>query len=90
MTEKERMLRGELYVAHDEELKRDRLKARKLIIDICDATIGDHVFFGPRVGVYTAAHPIDAGVRNANLEYGKPITIGNSVWLERILSSIPA
>jgi len=138
MTEKERMLRGELYVSHDEELKRDRQIARKLtklfnetteeepeyrrellkklfqstgehifieppfrcdygshirigdyfyanydciILDVCDVTIGDHVFFGPRVGVYTAAHPIDAEVRNANLEYGRPITIGNSVWI---------
>lgn len=138
MTEKERMISGKLYIAQDEELKRDRLKARKLtrlfnetteeepeyrtellkepfqsagehivieppfrcdygshirigddfyanydciIIDVCDVTVGDHVFLGPRVGMYTAAHPIDAGVRDANLEYGRPITIGNSVWI---------
>lgn len=52
-----------------------------IIIDVCDVTIGDNVFFGPRVGIYTAGHPIDAEVRNTNLEYGKPITIGNSVWV---------
>lgn len=34
-----------------------------IILDVCDVTIGDHVFFGPRVGIYTAAHPIDAEVR---------------------------
>ncbi|MDE6107316.1 MAG: sugar O-acetyltransferase, partial [Oscillospiraceae bacterium] len=26
-------------------------------------------------------HPIDAGVRNSELEYGKPVTIGSSVWI---------
>ncbi|WP_442919556.1 maltose acetyltransferase domain-containing protein [Methanoculleus sp.] len=30
MTEKERMLSGKLYVAQDEELKRDNLRARRL------------------------------------------------------------
>ncbi len=52
-----------------------------IIIDVCNVRIGDNVFFGPRVGVFTAAHPIEAEIRNTNLEYGKPITIGNSVWV---------
>ncbi|WP_149095546.1 sugar O-acetyltransferase [Paenibacillus terrae] len=52
-----------------------------IIIDVAKVTIGDHVFFGPRVGVYTAGHPIDSDVRNTLLEFGKPITIGNSVWI---------
>ena len=51
-----------------------------IFIDVCPITIGDNVFFGPRVCLYTAGHPIDADVRNMNLEYGKPITIGNNVW----------
>ena len=37
--------------------------------------------FGPRVGLYTAGHPIDAVIRNEHYEYGKPITIGNNVWV---------
>ncbi|MCM1460468.1 MAG: sugar O-acetyltransferase [Bacteroides sp.] len=52
-----------------------------IILDQCSVTIGDNVFFGPRVNIYCAGHPIDAGVRNKNLEYGKPVTIGNDVWV---------
>lgn len=52
-----------------------------IIIDVAPVVIGDNVFFGPRVGLYTAGHPIDAGIRNSLLEYGKPIKIGNNVWI---------
>ena len=37
--------------------------------------------FGPAVSVYTAGHPVVASVRNEDLEYGHPITIGNNVWI---------
>lgn len=43
------------------------------------ATIGDNVFLAPRVCIYTAGHPIDAGVRRRQLEYGKKAVIGNDV-----------
>lgn len=52
-----------------------------IMLDVCRITIGDDVFFGPRVGLYTAAHPLDAAVRAEGLEYGRPIAIGNGVWL---------
>lgn len=52
-----------------------------IILDVCPVTIGNHVFLGPRVCLYTATHPIDAEVRAAGLEYGKPVTIGNDVWV---------
>ena len=52
-----------------------------IIIDVAPVTIGNHVFFGPRVGLYTAGHPITAAERRADLEYGHPITIGDDVWL---------
>lgn len=52
-----------------------------IILDVGDVTLGSHVFLGPRVGLYTAGHPIDAAVRRENLEYGKPITIGDDVWI---------
>lgn len=52
-----------------------------VMLDVCDITIGDNVFLAPRVCIYTATHPIDAGVRNSGLEYGKPVTIGSSVWI---------
>ena len=38
-------------------------------------------FFGPRVSLYTAGHPIDPVIRNKQLEYGKEIHIGDNVWV---------
>lgn len=52
-----------------------------IMIDVCDITIGDHVLLGPRVGIYTALHPIDAVIRNRRYEAGKPVAIGDSVWI---------
>lgn len=52
-----------------------------IILDVCKVTIGDNVFFGPKVCVYTAGHPIDAEIRDSMLEFGKKVTIGNSVWV---------
>ena len=50
-----------------------------IMLDVCDIVIGDNVFFGPRVCVYTAGHPIDAEIRNMQLEYGKKVSIGSNV-----------
>ncbi len=52
-----------------------------IILDVCDVKIGDNVFLAPRVGIYTAGHPIDAEIRNSGLEFGKSVTIGNDVWI---------
>ena len=52
-----------------------------LFLDVCSIKIGDHVMLGPRVCLYTAAHPLSAEIRDPGLEYGKPITIGHSVWI---------
>lgn len=138
MTEKELMLSEQLYIANDEELSREFMRAKRLtrlynstteeqmdyraqllkelfgktgenlhiepafrcdygtnisigenfyanydciIVDVCSVTIGDDVFWGPRVCVYTAGHPIDAKVRNTQLEFGRKVSIGNSVWI---------
>ncbi|ETY73370.1 sugar O-acetyltransferase [Lactiplantibacillus fabifermentans] len=51
-----------------------------IFVDVAPITIGDNVFMGPRVGLYTAGHPIDAAIRAEQLEYGYPITIGDNVW----------
>ena len=51
------------------------------ILDEHDVTFGDNVFLAPHVSIYTAGHPIDAEVRNTNLEYAKPVTIGSDVWI---------
>lgn len=52
-----------------------------IIVDVCEVTIGNDVLLAPRVGIYTAGHPIDAAVRNEGLEFGKPVTIGDNVWI---------
>ena len=52
-----------------------------IFIDVAPIHIGNNVFFGPRVCLYTAGHPVDAEVRNTQLEYGKSIKIGNDVWI---------
>lgn len=52
-----------------------------IILDVCPVTIGDNVMFGPRVCIYTAGHPLDAEIRATGIEFGKPVTIGNNVWI---------
>ncbi len=51
------------------------------ILDENYVTFGDNVFLGPHVSIFTAGHPIDADVRNLDLEYAKPVVIGNNVWM---------
>lgn len=137
MTEKERMLSGQLYNSKDKELREDCKRSRMLtrlfnatteeqmeyrvqllkelfasvgegiyveppfrcdygchifvgdsfyanfdciILDVCEVKIGSNVLFGPRVCIYTAAHPIDSEVRRS-LEFGKEVKIGDNVWI---------
>lgn len=46
-------------------------------------TIGCRVLFGPNVQIYAATHPLDGAVRQgtAGPEYGRPISIGDDVWV---------
>lgn len=138
MTEKSKMLSGELYNPNDPVLVKERHKARLLfqkinqlsddhkkerkqlfkqllenagkglwieppfycdygynihtgksvffnfncvILDVMKVEIGNHVLVGPDVQIYTATHPLDAKTRNSWLEYAKPVTIGNNVWI---------
>lgn len=52
-----------------------------IFLDICPIIIGDNCMFGPNVQLYSATHPLHPVKRNSGLEYGKPITIGDNVWL---------
>lgn len=55
-----------------------------VVLDVCPVTIGDNVMLGPQVGIYTATHPLDFRLRRLGPdygEYGKPITIGDDVWI---------
>ena len=51
------------------------------ILDGCKVTIGNNVFLGPNVQIYTASHPVYAPLRNEGYEYGEEITIGDDVWV---------
>ncbi len=51
------------------------------ILDENGVTFGDNVFLAPHVSIYTAGHPIDAEIRNLDLEYAWPVTIGSDVWI---------
>ncbi len=139
MSEKEKMINGELYMPDkDEELFNDRLKCKMLchqynnlapdklderkelikqilgktknkfyieqtfycdygynieigenfysnhnlvILDCAKVKFGNNVFIGPNCGFYTAEHPLDFETRNKGLEFAKPITVGDNVWI---------
>lgn len=52
-----------------------------VLLDGGGIEIGDDVLFGPRVGIYTANHAIDAKERAAGGCYAKPVRIGSRVWV---------
>lgn len=52
-----------------------------VILDVCEVRIGDNCMFAPGVHIYTATHPLQAAERNSGKEYGKPVKIGNNVWV---------
>lgn len=43
--------------------------------------IGNHVLFGPNVGIYTSNHATDAWERANGACYARPVKIGNNVWI---------
>jgi len=138
MTQKERMIAGELYQSGDPELVADRRSCRLLlhrynhstvddveerkailgellphvganftveppfycdygynirtganvyfnfdcvVLDVASVTIGRDVMFASKVQLITATHPLDHKFRNELWELGKPITIGDEVWV---------
>jgi maltose O-acetyltransferase len=52
-----------------------------VILDVVEVTIGDRTQIGPAVQIYAADHPRDAETRRAGLEFGRPVRIGNDVWI---------
>ena len=51
------------------------------VLDSAPVTFGDDVMLGPNVSLYTVSHPMDAAERATGLEYAKPITIEDGVWI---------
>jgi maltose O-acetyltransferase len=52
-----------------------------VILDIAPVTIGSNVLFAPGVQIYAATHPLNAAQRRTGLEFGKPVSIGDDVWV---------
>lgn len=52
-----------------------------VVLDITPVTIGNRTLIGPNVQLYAAMHPMDHKERASGLEFGKPITIGDDVWI---------
>ncbi|UJF33990.1 sugar O-acetyltransferase [Paenibacillus hexagrammi] len=52
-----------------------------VFLDVCEIRIGDNCFLAPGVHIYTATHPLEAKERISGAEFGKPVTIGNNVWI---------
>lgn len=59
------------------------------ILDEALVTIGDNVFIGPNVSIYTACHPLEPEARNTCVEWAEPVTIGNSVWIGGSATILP-
>ncbi|CAI1771232.1 Maltose O-acetyltransferase [Serratia quinivorans] len=52
-----------------------------VILDVCEVHIGDNCMLAPGVHIYTATHPLDAQTRVGGAEFGKPVRIGDNVWI---------
>ncbi|WP_426983060.1 sugar O-acetyltransferase [Bacillus cabrialesii] len=52
-----------------------------VVLDVCEVRIGRHCLIAPGVHIYTAGHPLDPIERKSGQEFGKPVSIGDHVWI---------
>ncbi|MBR1126265.1 sugar O-acetyltransferase [Bradyrhizobium lablabi] len=52
-----------------------------VILDVVEVSIGARTQIGPAVQIYAADHPRDAASRRQGLEFGRPVRIGDDVWI---------
>ncbi|WP_018478366.1 sugar O-acetyltransferase [Pontibacter roseus] len=52
-----------------------------VVLDVTQVTIGSRTLFGPNVQIYTATHPMNHQERASGVEFAKPISIGEDVWV---------
>ncbi|HEX2311802.1 MAG TPA: sugar O-acetyltransferase, partial [Vicinamibacterales bacterium] len=52
-----------------------------VVLDVSPVSIGSRVLFAPAVQIYAATHPLSAEARAGGLELGKPVSIGDDVWV---------
>ena len=52
-----------------------------VILDCAPVTIGNNVLLGPKVQIYTPCHPLEATPRRDGVEWARPVTLGDDVWV---------
>ena len=52
-----------------------------VVLDVAEVRIGNNVFFGPAVQIYTVNHPLEAKKRNTLIEQALPVVIEDDVWI---------
>ena len=52
-----------------------------VVLDVSYVRIGSRTIFGPNVQIYTATHPLDHVERSSGVEFAKPVSIGDDVWV---------
>ena len=52
-----------------------------VILDCARVSIGAYTQFGPHAQIYAATHPLPADDRRRQLEYAKPVSIGEDCWI---------
>lgn len=51
------------------------------ILDCAKVTIGNNVWVGPNVGIYTPEHAFNSEERSKGYEHALPVEIGDNVWI---------
>ena len=52
-----------------------------VILDVVEVSIGSGTQIAPGVQILTADHPRDPALRRTGLEFGRPVRIGQNVWI---------
>ncbi len=60
-----------------------------VVLDEAPVTIGDNVFIGPDVSIYTACHSTDPEERNTGREWARPVVIGRNCWIGGDVTILP-
>ncbi|EUC34730.1 hypothetical protein COCCADRAFT_92674 [Bipolaris zeicola 26-R-13] len=51
------------------------------ILDCSLVTIGARCMFGPNVSIFAATHETEVQSRRDNIEYGRPVVVGDDCWI---------
>lgn len=47
------------------------------------------MFIASHCSFYTAGHPLDVRLHNASVQYARPISVGNNVWIGGNVTVLP-